>query len=116
MRRRANVVEIYSGEWGYTATAVSPEVQGTYIARMYLSNLVAGVPLTIWYDWHDDGTDPKEGEHHFGTTLHEYREDKDLVYDPKPAYLAARTVSSALKGFKVEGGSIPTRRMTLWWF
>ena len=29
--------------------------------------LSQGVPLSIWYDWHDDGADAHEAEHHFGT-------------------------------------------------
>ncbi len=96
-------VEIGSGEWGYTAAVVSPETQGKYLARMYLANLASGVPLTIWYDWRDDGTNPKEVEHNFGTVRHDYLGGKTPPYESKPAYMAARTVSQVLKGYRVEG-------------
>src|SRR5205085_1065883 len=59
-------------------------------------------------DWHDDGTKPTEGEHHFGTVRYEYHAGRDPVYDPKPAYLAARTLTRSLSGFRfdrrLEGG------------
>ena len=96
---QGKTIPLLSGEWGYTATRVSPETQGNYLARQVLFNLASGIPLNIWYDWHDDGTDPKEGEHHFGTVAHEYHKDRNPVYDPKPAYLAARTLTHQLEGF-----------------
>ena len=58
------------------------------------------MPLSIWYDWHDDGTDPKEPEHHFGTVENAYHAGRDPVYDPKPAYRAAKTLTTALAGFR----------------
>ncbi len=79
---------VLSGEWGYTATDVGSETQGKYLARQWLTNLASGVPLSIWYDWRNDGTDPAEREHNFGTVT------RDL--QPKPAYLAARTLTTAL--------------------
>jgi len=87
-------IPILSGEWGYTATRVGPELQGKYLARQWLSNLLAGVPLSIWYDWHDDGPDPNEGEHNFGTVAYDY--------SPKPAYRAAQTLTSALRGLRFQ--------------
>jgi hypothetical protein len=96
---RGKSIPLLSGEWGYTATRVSAETQGKYLARQILFNISSGIPLGIWYDWHDDGTDPKEGEHHFGTVANAYHRDKNPVYDPKPAYLAARTLTYQLEGF-----------------
>ena len=49
---------------GRTSTTTK---QGKMLPRQWLSNLANDVPLSIWYDWHDDGHDPKEPEHHFGT-------------------------------------------------
>jgi hypothetical protein len=54
------------------------------------------------YDWHDDGTDPNEREHHFGTVANKYHEGREPVYDPKPAYLAAKGLATALQGFHFE--------------
>lgn len=50
--------------------------------------------MSIWYDWKNDGTDPNEREHHFGTVDHDLK--------PKPAYVAAKTLSSTLGGHTIE--------------
>jgi hypothetical protein len=86
---------ILSGEWGYATDTrgVSPETQAAYLVRMQLANLLAGVPVSIWYDWKDDGPDPAEREHNFGVVK------QDL--EPKPAYLAARTLTHALAGYRI---------------
>ena len=84
---------ILSGEWGYASHSrgVSPKTQAAFLARQQLSNLLCGVPLSIWYDWKDDGTNPDESEHHFGTMT--------IDLKPKPAYLAARTLTHELAGY-----------------
>lgn len=83
-------IPIISGEWGYAThtKGVSLEVQAAYIVRQQLVNLMAGVPLSIWYDWKNDGTDPNYNEHNFGTVTHDLK--------PKPSYLAIKTATSAL--------------------
>jgi hypothetical protein len=83
---------ILSGEWGYSAAweGYDERRQGDYLAREFLTNLSLGIPLSIWYDWHDDGPDPTEPEHHFGTVALDYRE--------KPAYQEMRRLVTALKG------------------
>lgn len=98
---KGKTIPILSGEWGYSSAwhAIDEATQGKYLARQWLTDLANEVPVSIWYDWHDDGLDPKEGEHHFGTVRHEYHTGREPVYDPKPAYLAARTLSSVLGGF-----------------
>jgi hypothetical protein len=70
------------------------------LPRQWLVNLAADVPISIWYDWHDDGKDPKEPEHHFGTTNHDYKKDAKPVYEPKPSYIAAKTFNETFRGFK----------------
>jgi hypothetical protein len=65
-------------------------------------NLANDVPVSIWYDWHDDGSDPKEPEHHFGVVKYDYFADRESVYDPKPAYLAAKTLTTQLAGSRFE--------------
>jgi len=87
---------VISGEWGYSQinwdkSNLPEEQQGQYLVRMFLINLMEGVPISIWYDWKDDGTDPDEREHHFGTMTH------DL--NTKPAYLAAKTLAHTLGGY-----------------
>jgi polysaccharide biosynthesis protein PslG len=92
---RKNKIAILSGEWGYSSDGkdVTPERQAAYLVRQQLVNLLCGVPLSIWYDWKNDGPDPKEREQNFGTV------GVDMV--PKPAYAAVRTLSNELTGFHV---------------
>jgi hypothetical protein len=99
---KGKATPILSGEWGYSSVwaGMDPPAQGKMLARQWLTNISNDVPLSIWYDWHDDGLDPKEGEHHFGTVLHEYHTGREPVYDPKPAYLAAKNYTTQLNGFR----------------
>jgi polysaccharide biosynthesis protein PslG len=78
---------ILSGEWGYSthAKGVSLETQADFAARQQLSNLLNGVPLSIWYDWKNDGEDPAENEHNFGTVMPDLKR--------KPAYLAIQKLT-----------------------
>lgn len=88
-RRRLPLV---SGEWGYAShtKGVTPEVQAAYLVRQQLINFSAGVPISIWYDWKNDGPDPTEREHNFGTVT--------VDLEPKPAYVALQTMTRALAG------------------
>ena len=92
---------ILSGEWGYSTykKGVSLETQAAFAPRQQLSNLLNGVPLSIWYDWKNDGPDPDENEHNFGTVL------PDLT--PKPAYPAIQALTRELSGYRI------ARRLTL---
>jgi polysaccharide biosynthesis protein PslG len=96
-------IPIISGEWGYsTAWQKFDEArQGKYLPRELLINLMENIPLSIWYDWHDDGPDPHEPEHHFGTVRNQ-RKTGDEPFEPKPAYLAARTLSTQLAGYRFD--------------
>ncbi|MHB8897977.1 MAG: cellulase family glycosylhydrolase [Thermoguttaceae bacterium] len=95
-------IPIVSGEWGYSSAwnGFDPARQGQMLARQWLTNLSQEIPVSIWYDWHDDGLDPQEAEHHFGSVLHQYNENRQPVYDAKPAYLAARTLTTTLAGYR----------------
>ena len=87
---------IISGEWGYathTKGGVSLETQAAFIARQQLANLYHGVPLSIWYDWKNDGPDPAYNEHNFGTV------QTDLT--PKPAYVSVKTLTRELSGYRI---------------
>jgi hypothetical protein len=90
---KGKTIPILSGEWGFSSVwnSFTPELQGKYLPREFLFNCWQNLPLSIWYDWHDDGEEPNEPEHHFGTVLHNY--------DPKPAYIAAKTMTTQLGGF-----------------
>ncbi|MDX1933074.1 MAG: cellulase family glycosylhydrolase [Capsulimonadales bacterium] len=85
---------ILSSEWGYSTVEggpISEATQARYLTRMWLANLASGVHLSIFYDWKEDGPDPKENEHHFGTVR------PDLT--PKPAFLAAKHLIAELRGY-----------------
>jgi hypothetical protein len=84
---------IVSSEWGYSTAkgAVSEARQAQYLARMWLSNLAHGVDLSVFYDWRDDGDNPDDREHRFGTVR------RDLT--PKPSFEAARSIVAALNGY-----------------
>jgi polysaccharide biosynthesis protein PslG len=95
-------VPILAGEWGYSTVwkGMDDEKQGKLLAREILSNLANGLPLTIWYDWHDDGSDPKDPEDHFGTVYFPYERASKAVYRPKPAYIALQNLTHTLAGYR----------------
>ncbi|HET9802246.1 MAG TPA: cellulase family glycosylhydrolase [Candidatus Acidoferrum sp.] len=86
---------IISGEWGYSSHRmnVSTEAQAAFLVRQQLSNLLDGIPLSIWYDWKNDGEDPDENEQNFGTVSYNL--------EPKPVYHAAQTLSRQLAGYSI---------------
>jgi len=93
---RTKKLPILSGEWGYAShtKGISTETQAVYLVRQQLVNVLAGVPISIWYDWKNDGPDPTEREQNFGTVTHDLQ--------PKPAYTALQTFTRELNGFRVE--------------
>ncbi|MGH8506863.1 MAG: GH39 family glycosyl hydrolase [Stenotrophobium sp.] len=86
-------VPILSGEWGYsTTTDGTPlQMQADYLVRMQLFNLMNDVPISIMYDWVNDGSYGFNVEHNYGIVY------PDL--SPKPAYIAIRTLTHTLAGF-----------------
>ena len=101
------MIPVLSGEWGYStaypAFAGKPEpeaedMQAKYLARMFLTNIANDVPLSIWYDWRDDGDNRKEAEHRFGIVRRAFRKDAPEPFEPKPAYLAALNLRHLLEG------------------
>jgi hypothetical protein len=97
-------LKIISSEWGYSSVwpRMNEERQAMMLARAFLTNLANGIPLSIWYDWRDDGTDPGEPEHHFGLVHEEYKGASTSAYEPKRAFLAAKTLTTVLKGFRFQ--------------
>ncbi len=95
-------IPILSGEWGYSSAwnKFDVQLQGKYLPRQWLINLSQDVPISIWYDWHDDGPLANEPEHHFGTLYH--TELPAGNFDAKPAYTAAKTLTSMLGGFSFQ--------------
>jgi hypothetical protein len=98
-RPKGKAVPVISGEWGYSVAQVPPDVQGKLLARQFLFNLSQGIPLSIWYDWRDDGADPHNAEQNFGLVANAYHPGRTPVLDLKPAYRAAKTLTTQLDGF-----------------
>jgi hypothetical protein len=91
-------VPVISGEWGYSninwdKSRLTEQQQADYLVRMFLINSYQNIPVSIWYDWKNDGTDPNEREHNFGTVKH------DL--NPKAAYRAMKVLSFTLEGYSI---------------
>lgn len=91
---------IISGEWGYSTANnwrglhMNTYQQADYLVRMLVVNLSQNVPISIWYDWKDDGVNPDNGEYNFGMRSND-------VTKPKPAYFAMKTFNKLLsKGYK----------------
>lgn len=84
---------LISSEWGYSLTWVSPGQQAAYFVRLSLLNLLNGLPMSIWYEWRDDGANPKQVEDNFGLLTRQNQ--------PKPAYHAAQSLISELAGFSL---------------
>lgn len=95
-------IPIISGEWGFSSgwKNFDEERQGKYLPREMLINLATDVPVSIYYDWHDDGANPSEPEHHFGTVHFEEHSGAEELYEPKPAYRAMKALSTALGGYR----------------
>ena len=97
-------IQIISSEWGYSSVwrGMSEEKQGALFAREMLTNAANEIPISIWYDWRDDGSKPDEPEHHFGTVFPWYHDNREPVYDPKPAYFAAKTLTTFFSDYRFE--------------
>ncbi|MFB9760954.1 cellulase family glycosylhydrolase [Ectobacillus funiculus] len=89
----SNKIPIISGEWGYSMSELnSEEKQAEYLVRMFLVNSWEGIPISVWYDWKNDGYDPENREHNFGIMW------RDL--QPKLAFKAIKNLSTTLNRYK----------------
>lgn len=86
-------VPIISGEWGYSTSSkhVDEYIQAQYLVRSHLFNISNNIFINIWYDWRNDGADPENREHNFGTL------NNDLSI--KLAYAAAKTMNESIEGY-----------------
>jgi len=98
------VIPIISGEWGFSSAwpRIDEAKQSTLLTRELLTNIANNIPMSIWYDWREDGTDPRDPEHHFGLVHNAYLSDHAQAYQPKPAYLAAKTLTDFFRGYRFQ--------------
>lgn len=91
-------ISILSGEWGYSTglafygIQLDQRQQCQYLVRMFLVNLYQEIPVSIWYDWKNDGQNKDDGEQNFGI-----REFDSSV--PKESALGASTLFKMLSGY-----------------
>jgi len=99
-----NLPPIVSGEWGYTTCGpCNPDynnqaalsTQAKYLARQWLINSYEHIPVSIFYDWKDDGTDQTAPEQRFGTVQNAYN-NSTVPHTPKPSFTAAQTIQKYL--------------------
>ncbi len=65
------------------------------------------------YDWRDDGTDPNNNEHNFGTVYNAYLSSGDYPFTPKATYYAAQTLKNLTTGLRFNK-RIHTDSATVW--
>ncbi len=89
-------IPIISSEFGFSSSDwnISPKRQAALLVRNYIINQMADIKISIWYNWVDDGTNPKEREHNFGVTKRDGTK--------KPLFYAAQTLSKYLNGYSYE--------------
>jgi len=104
---RGKNIPVLAGEWGYSALwpEMDEEKQAAMLAREWFTALANDVPLVVWYDWRD-GASASDPEAHFGMVgLPESASGAaggvtNPVFHPKPAFLAAQTLTRFLNGFR----------------
>jgi Cellulase (glycosyl hydrolase family 5) len=100
-------IEIWDTEWGYSSANAPIEApsnghsedgrhrQASLSVREILTVGAVGLPLAVWYDLRDDGTDPANPEHNYGLL--------DSSGNEKPAIKAIRTLMSVVSGRRYAG-------------
>jgi hypothetical protein len=102
-----------SGEWGYTSALppcsygnrVSEHTQAAYLARMWLSNMLGNVSISINYDWRD-GSNPTDCESGFGSVHCNATGNQSMPFLPKLKYRAALALQSSVGEFDRVGQRI----------
>ncbi len=98
---------IVISEWGYPTgggygSRVDLIKQAQYIVRVYLVSLLTRAPITIIYDWKDDGLSLEDSEHNFGLVAHHVVRGHEWFL-VKPAYFAIYNFNRLLCGFSPVG-------------
>jgi hypothetical protein len=91
-------VEIISSEWGYSTSwkDFDETKQAAFLEREFQTDIASGIPLSIWYDWRDDGDSPADPEHRFGLVRRPYYPGRDPAYDAKPAFYTMKDFAAKL--------------------
>ena len=105
-------IPILSGEWGYSSAWKNyDEVkQGKMLPRQWLVNLANEVPLSIWYDWHDDGPEPQGAGASFRHGAQSLSRGPRPGLRPQAGVQGRQDVHDALGRIRVQGASAGGRR------
>lgn len=110
LREIVGNLTVVSSEWGYTTNGpygnrVDLITQAQYIVRIYLTNLMQRVPISIIYDWKDDGLSQQDSEQNFGVVANHDGSARVLGFEcfyVKPSYFALYNLVRELCGFSPE--------------
>ncbi|WP_342042999.1 cellulase family glycosylhydrolase [Bacillus sp. OTU2372] len=89
---------IFSGEWGFAVNSysgnfvINEQKQAEFLVRMLTLNASEQIPISIWYDWRNDGVDSTTKEHNYGLLKNNYQ--------PKSSYLAYSNLTKLLNGYR----------------
>ncbi|WP_394556915.1 cellulase family glycosylhydrolase [Priestia aryabhattai] len=98
-------IPVISGEWGYSMEHTENRREGelkqaSYATRVMLINSWRNIPVSIWYNFRNDGNNLNNSSNNFGTLWSDN--------EPKLTYRAIKNLSSILKGYhytkKIENG------------
>lgn len=103
-------IPVLSGEWGWSTclppctpgwpAIISEPEQAAFLVRQWFINTLSAVPVSIYYDFVDDGPDPTMREENFGTLRNQYH-NSSLPFEHKPAFDAAVTFQTYLGGLNL---------------
>ncbi|HSA06296.1 MAG TPA: cellulase family glycosylhydrolase [Candidatus Gastranaerophilales bacterium] len=85
---------IVGGEFGFStawSNVSNEQTQAEFLVRQLVWHDYRNIPVSIVYDFRNDGTDPNNVEHNFGTVRNDY--------SIKPAYNAIKTLRTELNGW-----------------
>ena len=96
-------IPVWNTEWGYSLGAAPGnghsasfrQGQAVLAVRQMLSQWALNMPVAVWYDLIDDGTDPNQNEQNFGLL--------DFNLNEKPAMQAVRMLTSQANGRAYKG-------------
>jgi len=92
--KNRKTLPVVTTEWGFTLADMGEPEQAAYVLRSFLLNSLAGVPLSIWYEWRDSGSEQDDPEAQFGLLKQDRTE--------KLAYKALQAFLPPLKGAVIE--------------
>ncbi|MBX7133876.1 MAG: glycoside hydrolase family 5 protein [Fimbriimonadaceae bacterium] len=72
---------------------ISEEEQAERLVRTFLTDVMAGVQLTVWFNWANLGSNPDDIHSNFGVVTQ--------ARQPKAAYTAAKQAAQFLEGFRL---------------